>query len=61
MTSIDTELPEPKDLSHHISKVTKARLASRIKQFYKYFAIPNIGQLAGGANMFTTLFNIKRI
>lgn len=49
MASINIDLPEPKDLSHHISKVTKARAASSIKQFYKYFSIPGIGQLAGGA------------
>ena len=40
--------PEPKDLSHHLSRATKARNASVIKQFYKYFAIDGIGQLAGG-------------
>jgi DNA-binding transcriptional MocR family regulator len=40
--------PEPKDLSHHISRTTKAREASSIKRFYKYFFIPGIGQLAGG-------------
>lgn len=38
----------PKDLSHHLSRNAKARNASSIKQFYKYFAIPGIGQLAGG-------------
>lgn len=40
--------PPPKDLSHHLSRSAKARNASSIKQFYKYFAIPGIGQLAGG-------------
>ena len=40
--------PEPKDLSHHLSRATKARQASSIKSFYKYFAIPGIGQVAGG-------------
>ena len=40
--------PEPKDLSHHFSRTTMARQASSIKQFYKYFSIPGIGQLAGG-------------
>ncbi|KAI7203479.1 hypothetical protein D0869_10662 [Hortaea werneckii] len=40
--------PEPKDLSHHLSRATKTRQASFIKQFYKYFQIPGIGQLAGG-------------
>ena len=40
--------PAPKDLTHHLSRNTKARQASSIKQFYKYFMIPGIGQLAGG-------------
>ncbi|PPJ54613.1 hypothetical protein CBER1_06187 [Cercospora berteroae] len=40
--------PEPKDLSHHLSRVTQKRNASAIKAFYKYFQIPGIGQLAGG-------------
>lgn len=44
----DDNRPEPKDLSHHLSRVTKARQPSAIKQFYKYFKIPGIGQLAGG-------------
>lgn len=42
------ELPEPKDLSHHLSRSTKNRGVSNIKGFYKYFSIPGIGQLAGG-------------
>lgn len=40
--------PPPKDLSHHLSRTTKARAASSMKMFYKYFTIPGIGQLAGG-------------
>ena len=40
--------PEPIDLSHHYSKVTSNRTASSIKDFYKYFRIPGIGNLAGG-------------
>ncbi|OCK76814.1 aromatic amino acid aminotransferas-like protein [Lepidopterella palustris CBS 459.81] len=44
----ESDLPEPIDLTHHISRSTKAREASSVKQFYKYFAIPGIGQLAGG-------------
>lgn len=40
--------PPPKDLSHHLSRNAKNRLPSSIKQFYKYFQIPGIGQLAGG-------------
>ena len=41
-------LPEPIDLSHRYSQVTKSRAASSIKDFYKYFLIPGIGNLAGG-------------
>ena len=42
------QLPEPVDLSHHYSKVTKNRNTSSVKDFYKYFRIPGIGNLAGG-------------
>ncbi len=42
------ELAPPADLSHHFSRVTRHRVASKIKDFYKYFAIPGIGNLAGG-------------
>lgn len=42
------ELKKPLDFSHHFSRVTKARKESQIKQFYKYFQIPGIGNLAGG-------------
>lgn len=48
-TGIDNfELSPPLDLSHHYSEVTKQRVASKVKQFYKYFTIPGIGNLAGG-------------
>lgn len=46
--SIMDNRPEPKDLSHHLSRATKARVASSMKAFYKYFQIPGVGQLAGG-------------
>lgn len=42
------ELSPPLDLSYHFSDVTRNREASKIKQFYKYFQIPGIGNLAGG-------------
>ena len=42
------ERPEPVDLSHHLSRSTRAREASSVKGFYKYFTIPGIAQLAGG-------------
>jgi site-specific recombinase XerD len=45
---LNAALTPPLDLSHHYARITKARAISKIKQFYKYFAIPGIGQLAGG-------------
>ncbi|KAL8851221.1 MAG: hypothetical protein Q9221_003852 [Calogaya cf. arnoldii] len=41
-------MPKPLDLSNHYSRVTKNRGSSAVKDFYKYFGIPNIGNLAGG-------------
>ncbi|SPN97246.1 related to aromatic amino acid aminotransferase I [Cephalotrichum gorgonifer] len=41
-------LLEPKDLSHHFSEVTKNRHPSQIKEYYKFFQIPGMGNLAGG-------------
>ena len=46
-TSDPASFPEPVDLSHHLSRSTRAREASTIKKFYKYFR-PGIGQIAGG-------------
>lgn len=40
----------PKDFSYHFSRVTAARSESSVKQFYKYFQIPGIGNLAGGTS-----------
>jgi hypothetical protein len=45
------ELDPPLDLSHHFSRVTKNRLPSMIKDFYKYFTIPGIENLAGGESV----------
>jgi len=47
-TSDPASFPDPVDLSHHLSRSTRAREASSIKKFYKYFTIPGIGQIAGG-------------
>ncbi|KAH8641471.1 aromatic amino acid aminotransferase 1 [Alternaria alternata] len=47
-SSDPSSFPEPVDLTHFLSRSTKAREASSIKQFYKYFQIPGIAQLAGG-------------
>ncbi|KAJ9217234.1 hypothetical protein DTO166G4_1289 [Paecilomyces variotii] len=41
-------IPPPLDLSHHYSYTTKNRQASSVKNFYKYFQIPGIHNLAGG-------------
>jgi hypothetical protein len=47
--NVSSDGPKPPlDLSHHFSRVTKARQESKIKEFYKYFLIPGIGNLAGG-------------
>ncbi|KAH8731731.1 pyridoxal phosphate-dependent transferase, partial [Phaeosphaeriaceae sp. PMI808] len=43
-----TSFPPPVNLSHHLSRSTKAREPSRVKQLYKYFQVPGIAQLAGG-------------
>jgi hypothetical protein len=44
----ETAKPGPKDMSHHFSEVTKARKPSKMKEYYKFFQIPGIGQFAGG-------------
>ncbi|KAL3460028.1 pyridoxal phosphate-dependent transferase [Aspergillus heterothallicus] len=41
-------LSPPLDLSHHFSYTTKQRAPSAVKDFYKYFFIPGIANLAGG-------------
>jgi len=47
-TSASDSRHPPRDFSHYLSRNAKSRQPSSIKQFYKYFAIPGIGQLAGG-------------
>jgi hypothetical protein len=47
-SSDPSSFPEPVDLTHFLSRSTRAREAAAIKKFYKYFAIPGIAQLAGG-------------
>ncbi|KAK3325849.1 pyridoxal phosphate-dependent transferase [Apodospora peruviana] len=43
-----SEKPLPLDLSHHFSEVTKHRVPSKMKKYYRFFQIPGIGNLAGG-------------
>ncbi|GJC93554.1 aromatic amino acid aminotransferase [Colletotrichum higginsianum] len=38
----------PLNLEHHFSMVTQRRTPSKMKEYYKYFEIPGIGNLAGG-------------
>jgi len=38
----------PLDFSYHYSRITAGRQASNMKDFYKYFLIPGIQNLAGG-------------
>jgi hypothetical protein len=40
--------PEPLDFSHYYSVTAAHRSPSSLKQYYKFFQIPGIGQLAGG-------------
>lgn len=47
--SVDMSRPRPKDMSHHFSDVSLARAPNKMKEYYKFFLIPGIGQLAGGA------------
>jgi len=43
-----SEKPLPLDMSHHYSYVAKNRLPNEMKQYYKLFQIPGIGNIAGG-------------
>lgn len=40
--------PQPVDLSHHFSDISNHRVPSKMKEYYKFFQIPGIGNLAGG-------------
>jgi hypothetical protein len=52
---LDMAPPEPKDMSHHYSDVSKARVPSKMKEYYKFFQIPGIGNIAGGAHIHPVL------
>ena len=54
-TKLLAALPEAADLTHHYSEVTKNRQPSAIKEYYKFFKIPDIGNLAGGKHQDPTL------
>lgn len=44
----DGSKPKPRDLSHLYAEATNLRVPSKMKEYYKFFQIPNIGNLAGG-------------
>lgn len=46
--SVGPEPAPPLDLSHHFSRVTANREASKIKGLYKYLGDPRVSNLAGG-------------
>lgn len=46
--SVASGKPKPMDFSHLYSEVTKHRQPSKMKEYYKFFEIPGIGNLAGG-------------
>ena len=43
-----SEKPLPLDFTHLYSETTKHRKPSKMKEYYKFFQIPGIGNLAGG-------------
>ncbi|OLN84958.1 Aromatic amino acid aminotransferase C56E4.03-like protein 2 [Colletotrichum chlorophyti] len=48
IATMDQSKRPPLNLEHHFSRVTKRRLPSKMKEYYKYFEIPGVGNLAGG-------------
>ena len=49
--------PKPVDLGHHYSEMTKHRVPSKMKEYYKFFMIPGIGNLAGGMRSRVPAYN----
>lgn len=45
----------PADLSHHLNATSRARVPSAIKSLYKYFMVPGMTNLAGGAYFLLSL------
>lgn len=59
-TGMASDKPVPKDFSHYYSVTAAARKPSAMKQYYQYFKIPGIGNLAGGKSWVRTLNSIHR-
>lgn len=41
-------LPNARDMSHHLNDITKRRQANKLKELYKYAAMPGMIPMAGG-------------
>ncbi|CAK9782287.1 PLP-dependent transferase [Cutaneotrichosporon oleaginosum] len=41
-------LPNARDMSHHLNSITKRRQANKLKELYKYAALPGMVPMAGG-------------
>lgn len=47
-TGMASGKPLPKDLSHYLSVTAAARKPNAMKQYYRFFLIPGVGNLSGG-------------
>lgn len=61
MSTMETSSLPPKDFSYYYGDIAKGRAASSFKQFYKYFAIPGIANVAGGEFSTVKLLKFKEI
>jgi len=43
-----TALPNAKDMSHHINRLTRNRQINSLKEMYKYALTPGMVSMAGG-------------
>lgn len=41
-------LPNARDMSHHLNSITKRRQANKLKELYRYAAMPGMIPMAGG-------------
>ncbi len=58
--SAEAMKPEPRDLTHLYSRATKLRQPSKMKEYYKFFQIPGIGNLAGGESLLSPRLRVGR-
>lgn len=50
--------PPAKDMSHHINRITKNRQVNKMKEMYKYAAMPGMISYAGGEFIGTSNFSL---